>query len=44
MTAIVGADIAGLVGGGGPDVPVTQQAQSCNLIIGAVIRAGIANP
>ena len=29
----VGADIAGLVVGGGPDVCVTQQAQSCNLIM-----------
>ena len=35
----VGADIAGLVVGGGP-----QQAQSCNLILGAELRAGIANP
>jgi hypothetical protein len=37
----VGADIAGLVIGGGPDVCVTQQAQSCNLILGAELRAGI---
>ncbi len=40
----VGADIAGLVVGGGPDVCVTQQAQSCNLILVAELRAGIANP
>jgi hypothetical protein len=40
----VGADIAGLVVRGGPDVCVTQQTQSCNLILGAELRAGIANP
>ena len=40
----VGADIAGLVIGGGPDVCVTQQAQSCNLILGAELRAGIPIP
>ena len=40
----VGADIAGLVVGIGPDVCVTQQAQSCELILGAEIRADIANP
>ena len=34
---------AGLVVGSGPDVCVTQQAQSCNLILGAELRAGISN-
>ena len=40
----VGADIAKLVVGGGPGACVTQQARTCNLIFGAVIRAGIATP
>jgi hypothetical protein len=40
----VGADIAALVVGGFPDVCVTQHAQICNLILGADIRPGIANP
>jgi hypothetical protein len=40
----VGADIARLFVGGGPDVFVTQQTQSCNLILRAEIHAGIANP
>jgi hypothetical protein len=42
-TRNVGADIAGLVFGGRPDVCVTQQAQSCNLILKAEIRAEIDN-
>lgn len=40
----VGADIAKLVVGGGPGACVTQQARTCNLILGAAIRAGIATP
>ena len=34
----VGADIAKLVVGGGPGACVTQQARTCNLILGAAIR------
>jgi hypothetical protein len=40
----VGADIAGVVVGGGPDVYVIERAQRCNLIFWAEIRSGIANP
>ncbi len=40
----VWADIAGLGVGDGPDVCVVQQAHSCDLMLGAELRAGIANP
>jgi hypothetical protein len=40
----VGADIARLVVGGGPGACVTQQAQTCNLILGAAISTGIVTP
>ncbi len=40
----VGADIARLVVGGGPGACVTQQGQTCNLVLRAALRAGIATP
>ena len=50
----VGADFARLsakprrankaVVGGRPGACITQQAQTCNIILGAAIRAGIATP
>ncbi len=40
----VGAEIARLVLNAGPGACVTKQGQTCNLVLGAVIRAWIAIP